>query len=32
MRGHIMVDPDAKYVAARCPRRKAAPGGDETTP
>ncbi|MEQ8660339.1 MAG: ATP-dependent zinc protease, partial [Gammaproteobacteria bacterium] len=22
MRGHIMVDPDAKYIAARCPRRK----------
>ena len=32
MRGHIMVDPDAKYIAARCPRRQAVQERDETTP
>ncbi len=32
MRGHIMVDPDAKYIAARCPRRQAMQDGEETTP
>lgn len=32
MRGHIMVDPEAKYIAARCPRRRADPGNDEKTP
>ncbi|MEQ8234111.1 MAG: ATP-dependent zinc protease [Gammaproteobacteria bacterium] len=31
MRGHVIVDPDAKYLAARCPRRKAerAAAGDD---